>query len=132
VDPSLTPLDGAEVVVGIGMGVGGPDGVKVVTDFAHTIGAALCATRRVTDKGWVPHQLQVGLTGKAIEPRLYFSIGIRGVPNHTVGIKRAETVVAINNDADAVIFERANLGLVGEWEPLTRALDSAMRRRETR
>jgi electron transfer flavoprotein alpha subunit len=128
-DPSLTPLDGAEVVVGIGMGVGGPDGVRVVTDFAHTIGAALCATRRVTDKGWVPHQLQVGLTGKAIEPRLYFSIGIRGVPNHTVGIKRAETVVAINNDPDAVIFERANLGLVGEWEPLTRALDAALRRR---
>jgi electron transfer flavoprotein alpha subunit len=130
-DPSLTPLDGAEVVVGIGMGVGGPDGVRVVTDFAHTIGAALCATRRVTDKGWVPHQLQVGLTGKAIEPRLYFSIGIRGVPNHTVGIKRAETVVAINNDPDAVIFERANFGLVGEWEPLTRALDAALRRRLT-
>ncbi|HEX4211232.1 MAG TPA: FAD-binding protein [Candidatus Binataceae bacterium] len=130
-DPSLTPLDGAEVVVGIGMGVGGPEGVRVVTDFAHTIGAALCATRRVTDKGWVPHQLQVGLTGKAIEPRLYFSIGIRGVPNHTVGIKRAETVVAINNDPDAVIFERANLGLVGEWEPLTRSLDAALRRRLT-
>jgi electron transfer flavoprotein alpha subunit len=130
-DPSLTPLDGAEVVVGIGMGVGGPDGVRVVTDFAHTIGAALCATRRVTDKGWVPHQLQVGLTGKAIEPRLYFSIGIRGVPNHTVGIKRAETVVAINNDPDAVIFERANFGLVGDWEPLTRALDAALRRRLT-
>ena len=130
-DPSLTPLDGAEVVVGIGMGVGSPDGVRVVTDFAHTIGAALCATRRVTDKGWVPHQLQVGLTGKAIEPRLYFSIGIRGVPNHTVGIKRAETVVAINNDPDAVIFERANFGLVGDWEPLTRALDAALRRRLT-
>jgi electron transfer flavoprotein alpha subunit len=132
IDPILTPLDGAEVVVGIGMGVGGPEGIKVVTDFAHTVGAALCATRRVTDKGWVPHQLQVGLTGKTIEPRLYFSIGIRGVPNHTVGIKRAETVVAINNDPDAVIFERANLGLAGEWEPLTRALDAAMRRRTTR
>jgi electron transfer flavoprotein alpha subunit len=128
-DSSLTPLDGAEVVVGIGMGVGGPEGVRIVTDFAHTIGAALCATRRVTDKGWVPHQLQVGLTGKAIEPRLYFTIGIRGVPNHTVGIKRAETIVAVNNDPDAVIFERANFGLVGDWEPLTRALDAAMRRR---
>jgi electron transfer flavoprotein alpha subunit len=131
-DPRLTPLDGAEMVVGVGMGVGGPEGVRAVTDFAHTIGAALCATRRVTDKGWVPRQLQVGLTGKAIEPRLYFSIGIRGVPNHTVGIKRAETVVAINNDPDAAIFERANFGLAGDWEPLTRALDAAMRRRATR
>jgi electron transfer flavoprotein alpha subunit len=130
-DHTVAPLDGAEVIVGIGMGVGGPEGVEVVKDFARTIGAALCATRRVTDKGWVARQLQVGLTGKAIGPRLYFSVGIRGVPNHTVGIKRAETVVAINNDPDAVIFERANLGLVGDWEPLTRALTAAFRRRQS-
>ncbi|MBE3603838.1 electron transfer flavoprotein alpha/ beta subunit [bacterium] len=132
IDHSLPPLDGAEVVVGIGMGVGGPEGVEVVKGFARTIGAALCATRRVTDKGWVPRQLQVGLTGKAIEPRLYFSIGIRGVANHTVGIKRAETVVAINSDPDAIIFERANFGLVGDWKPLTLALDAAFRRRLSR
>jgi len=129
IDHSVAPLDGAEVVVGIGMGVGGPEGVAVVKEFARTLGAAICATRRVTDKGWVAHQLQVGLTGKAIEPRLYFSVGIRGVPNHTVGIKRAETIVAINNDPDAVIFERANFGLVGDWQPLTRALIAAFQRR---
>jgi electron transfer flavoprotein alpha subunit len=128
-DHTIVSLDGAEVVVGVGMGVGGPEGVEVVKDFARTIGAGLCATRRVTDKGWVAHQLQVGLTGKTIGPRLYFSVGIRGVPNHTVGIKRAETVVAINSDPDAVIFERANLGLVGDWEPITRALTAAFRRR---
>ena len=130
-DHSIAPLDGAEVVVGIGMGVGGPAGIEVVKDFARTIGAALCATRRVTDKGWVARQLQVGLTGKAIGPRLYFTVGIRGVPNHTVGIKRAETVVAINNDPEAVIFERANLGLVSDWEPITRALTAAFRRRQS-
>ena len=130
-DRSIAPLDGAEVVVGIGMGVGGPAGIEVVKDFARTIGAALCATRRVTDKGWVARQLQVGLTGKAIGPRLYFTVGIRGVPNHTVGIKRAGIVVAINNDPEAVIFERANLGLVGDWEPITRALTAAFRRRQS-
>ena len=130
-DHTIAPLDGAEVVVGLGMGVGGPAGVEVVKDFARTIGAGLCATRRVTDKGWVARQLQVGLTGKSIGPRLYFTVGIRGVPNHTVGIKRAETVVAINNDPDAVIFERANLGLVGDWEPITRALTAAFRRRQS-
>lgn len=129
-DPTIAPLDGAEVVVGLGMGVGGPAGVEVVKEFARTIGAALCATRRVTDKGWVARQLQVGLTGKSIGPRLYFTVGIRGVPNHTVGIKRAETVVAINNDPDAVIFERANLGLVGDWEPITRALTAVFRRQQ--
>jgi electron transfer flavoprotein alpha subunit len=130
-DHTIVPLEGAEVVVGIGMGVGGPEGVETVKDFARTIGAGLCATRRVTDKGWIAHQLQVGLTGKAIGPRLYFSVGIRGVPNHTVGIKRAETVVAINSDPDAVIFERANLGLVGDWEPITRALTAAFQRRQS-
>jgi electron transfer flavoprotein alpha subunit len=131
-DDSLAPLDGAEVVVGIGMGVGGPEGVERAKELAHAVDGAMCATRRVTDKGWVPRQLQVGLTGKTIEPRLYFSLGIRGVPNHTVGIKRAETVVAINADPDAPIFERANLGLVGDFAPLTRALAEAFGRRKTR
>jgi electron transfer flavoprotein alpha subunit len=128
-DDSIAPLDGAEVVVGVGMGVGGPEGIEHAKELARVLCAGMCATRRVTDKGWVPRQLQVGLTGKAIEPRLYFSIGIRGAPNHTVGIKRAETVVAINNDPEATIFERANLGLVGDYLPLTRALTEAFRRR---
>jgi len=131
-DDSIAPLDGAEVVVGLGMGVGGPEGVERAKELAHALGAAMCATRRVTDQGWVPRQLQVGLTGKTIEPRLYFSLGIRGVPNHTVGIKRAETVVAINTDPDAPIFERANLGLVGDFAPIARALAEAFRRRGTR
>jgi len=130
-DQTIAPLDGAEVVVGLGMGVGGPEGVEKAKEFARVIGAGMCATRRVTDQGWVPRQLQVGLTGKAIEPRLYFSIGIRGAPNHTVGIKRAETIVAINNDPEAPIFERANIGLVGDWAPLTQALTDAFRRRQT-
>ncbi|MGH7934783.1 MAG: FAD-binding protein [Candidatus Binataceae bacterium] len=130
-DPSVLPLDGAEVVVGIGMGVGGPEGVARIKEFAQVLGAGMCASRRVTDQGWVPRQLQVGLTGKAIEPRLYFSVGLRGAPNHIVGIKRAQTVVAINNDPEAMIFERANIGLVGDWAPLTRALTEAFRRRQS-
>lgn len=128
-DHSVAPLDGAEVVVGLGMGVGGPAGIEKAKELARALGAGVCATRRVTDQGWIPRQLQVGLTGKAIEPRLYFSIGIRGAPNHTVGIKRAETIVAINNDPEAPIFERANIGLVADWAPLTQALTEAFRRR---
>jgi len=128
-DESIEPLEGAEVVVGVGTGVGGPDGVAQATDFARIMHAALCATRRVTDAGWVPRQLQVGLTGKAIEPRLYFTIGIRGVSNHTVGIKRAETVVAINNDPEAAIFERANLGIVADWTAILPAMKIAFRDR---
>jgi electron transfer flavoprotein alpha subunit len=125
-DNSVAPLEGAHVVVGVGMGVGGPEGVAAVKDFARALGAGMCATRRVTDQGWIPRQLQVGLTGKAIDPRLYFAIGVRGAPNHTVGIKRAEVVVAINNDAEAPIFERATLGLVADWSAILPALSAVL------
>jgi electron transfer flavoprotein alpha subunit len=128
-DPTVVPLEGAEVVIGIGTGVGGPDGVAAVAAFARVLGAGMCATRRVTDQGWVPRQLQVGLTGKSIDPRLYIAIGVRGAPNHTCGLKRAQTVVAINNDADALIFERANIGLVAEWQAVVPALQDAFQRR---
>lgn len=129
VDHTIAPLDGAEVIVGVGMGVGGPDGVAKTKQFARVLGAGMCASRRVTDKGWLPRQLQVGLTGKAISPRLYFAIGLRGAPNHTVGLKRAETIVAINNDPDATCFECSHIGLVGDWAPLTDALIEAFRAR---
>jgi electron transfer flavoprotein alpha subunit len=75
--------------------------------------------------------LQVGLTGKTIEPHLYFAIGISGAPNHLIGIKRAGIVVAINEDRDASIFERADIGLVGDWATLTPAIVQLFRRRQT-
>jgi len=128
-DPTIVQLEGAEVVVGLGTGVGGQDGVAKVAAFARVLGAAMCATRRVTDQGWVPRQLQVGLTGKSIDPRLYIAVGVRGAPNHTCGLKRAQTVVAINNDADALIFERANIGLVADWQSILPALQDAFQRR---
>ncbi|HMD04347.1 MAG TPA: FAD-binding protein [Candidatus Binatus sp.] len=128
-DPTIVQLEGAEVVVGLGTGVGGQDGVAKVAAFARVLGAAMCATRRVTDQGWVPRQLQVGLTGKSIDPRLYIAVGVRGAPNHTCGLKRAQTVVAINNDPDALIFERANIGLVADWQSILPALQDAFQRR---
>ena len=128
-DATIAPLEGAEVVVGIGMGIGGPDGVARASAFARVLGAAICATRRVTDNGWVPRNLQVGLTGKSIDPRLYMALGVRGAPNHICGLKRADTIVAINNDADAPIFERANLGLVADWDSVLPAMQDAFRRR---
>jgi electron transfer flavoprotein alpha subunit len=127
-DPTITPLEGAEVVVGVGMGVEQAENIERVKELARVLKAALCATRRVTDEGWMPRQLQVGLTGKTIEPRLYFAIGISGAPNHTVGLKRAGTVVAVNNDPDAPIFQRADIGLVGDWAALTAALTDAFRK----
>src|SRR5581483_8089702 len=105
---------------------GGPKGVAAVSEFARVIGAGMCATRRVTDQGWMPRQLQVGLTGKAIDPQLYFAIGVRGAPNHTVGIKRAGVVVAINNDPEAPIFKRATLGLTADWSAVLPAVSDAL------
>ena len=128
-DESIAPLEGAEVVVGVGTGVGGPEGVERVKELARVLNAGFCATRRVTDAGWVPRQLQVGLTGKAIDPRLYIAVGIRGAPNHTVGIKRARIIVAINNDPEAPIFERATIGVVADWAAIVAALSDALRRR---
>lgn len=128
-DSSLVALEGAEIVVGVGSGVGGPEGVGQAKTLARVLSAAMCATRRVTDAGWMPRQLQVGLTGKAIDPRLYFALAIRGVPNHVVGIKRAQFVVAINNDERAAIFERADLGIVADWAKIVPALADAFRER---
>jgi electron transfer flavoprotein alpha subunit len=128
-DPSIAGLEGAEVVVGIGMGVGGPDGVGRVKELARALGAAMSATRRVTDAGWMPRQLQVGLTGKAIDPRLYVAVGIRGAQNHLVGLKRAQTILAINNDREAPIFERATLGVVADWAEIVPALTETIRER---
>jgi electron transfer flavoprotein alpha subunit len=128
-DTSIEPLEGAEIIVGVGTGVGGPEGVAVLKDFARVLRAGMCATRRVTDAGWMPRQLQVGLTGKAIDPRLYFAVGVRGAVNHTIGVKRAKTVVAINNDPEAQIFERADIGLVSEWGKIIPALRDALQKR---
>ncbi len=128
-DESLAPLEGADVIVGVGMGVGSAAGVEIVKELARVLGAGLCATRRATDAGWVPRQLQVGLTGKAIDPRLYIAVGIRGAPNHTVGTRRAKTVLAINNDPAAAIFEHATLGIVADWASIVPALVEALRRR---
>ncbi len=130
-DPTIKPLEGAEIVVGIGMGVDGPAAIERAKEFARALDAAVCATRRVTDEGWLPRQLQVGLTGKSIEPRLYFALGISGAPNHLIGIKRAGTVVAINTDPDASIFERADIGLVGDWAVLTPAIAQLFRQLRT-
>lgn len=128
-DTSVARLEGAEVVVGVGTGVGGPEGVEAIKELARVLGAGICATRRVTDAGWIPRQHQVGLTGKAIDARLYIAVGVRGAPNHTVGLKRAKTVVAINNDPEAPIFERADFALLSNWEAIVPALRAAFRER---
>jgi electron transfer flavoprotein alpha subunit len=122
-------VSGAGVVVGVGMGLGDPANLPLCEALAGVLQAELAATRRVTDKGWLPRSIQVGLTGKAIAPDLYVAVGIRGAPNHTVGIARAGTIVAINKDAKAPIFQMANFGVAADALELIPALIEALRAR---
>jgi len=126
---SATELDEAEVVVGVGMGLGGSENVDRVEPLARVLGASICATRDVTDQHWMERQYQVGFTGRSIAPRLYVAIGIRGAVYHMTGVRRAGTIVAINRDPKAPIFKVADYGIVGDYAEvvplLTRKLEEA-------
>ena len=119
-------LERADIVIGVGMGIGGPESLPGIRQAAEKLGASIAATRSVTDMGWLPKQLQVGLTGRAIAPRLYIAVGIRGDFNHVVGIQKAGTVVGINTTRRHPIFQAADYCILGSWQeyltPLVEAL----------
>ncbi|HZP27337.1 MAG TPA: FAD-binding protein [Acidimicrobiia bacterium] len=113
-DDDLDVLAEATAVVGIGTGVQ-PDEYDALQPLLDTLGAELAATRKVTDKGWLPRSRQVGITGRTIAPRLYVAIGVAGKFNHMVGVRAAGTVLAINTDPDALVFGACDIGIVADW-----------------
>ena len=116
----------ARIVVGVGMGVG-EENVAGVLDAARSLGASVATTRDVVHEGWLPQQLQVGISGRTIAPTVYIAVGIRGAFNHTVGLQRAGIIVAINQNRRATIFRSSDFGVVGTWQEFLHPLVEALR-----
>jgi electron transfer flavoprotein alpha subunit len=121
-------LDGQDLVVAVGLGIGGPEGVARLRPTLVRWGAGFGATRKVVDAGWVPRQLQIGLTGKALAPRLAVLLGVGGSANHLIGWRRARAILAVNRDPAAPVFRDVDVGIVGEIDEVLPLLEGPIAR----
>lgn len=119
-------ISAAEVLVSVGRGVGKPENMAAVEAFASALGATLSCSRPVADKGWLPKSRQVGTSGKTVRPRIYIALGISGAYQHVAGMRNAGTIIAVNRDPAAPIFDVAHYGVVADLfevlEPLAQRL----------
>jgi electron transfer flavoprotein alpha subunit len=123
-------IEDAEIIVAGGRGLGGPENFALVEELAKALGGAVAATRAVVDAGWYPYSAQVGQTGKNVAPKLYIACGISGAIQHKVGMQSSSTIVAINKDANAPIFEFSDLGVVGDLHQVVPKLAELVRARK--
>jgi electron transfer flavoprotein alpha subunit len=121
-------LSQAERIVAVGRGIKAQEHIALAEKLANALGAQLAASRPICDSGWLPMERQVGSSGQTVAPKLYVALGISGAIQHVVGMKGARTIVAINKDADAPIFEIADYGIVGDLFEIVPAMISALQK----
>jgi electron transfer flavoprotein alpha subunit len=124
-------IEDADVIVAGGRGLGEPEKFALAEELAKALGGAVAATRAVVDAGWYPYSAQVGQTGKTVSPKLYVALGISGAIQHKVGMQGANTIVAINKDPNAPIFEFSDLGVVGDLHEIVPKLVELVRARRS-
>jgi len=123
---SAVDLTQAPLIVAIGRGIKAPENIPLAQALAKAIGGEIAASRPICDEGWLPMERQIGSSGQTVAPKLYLALGISGAIQHVVGMKGARTIVAINKDANAPIFEIADYGVVGDIFEIMPALTEAL------
>jgi electron transfer flavoprotein alpha subunit len=123
-------LGAAEIIVSVGRGIKEADQIPLVEKLAQALGAELAASRPICDAGWLPMERQVGSSGQTVAPKMYMAIGISGAIQHRAGMQTSKTVVAVNKDHEAPIFELADYGIVGDLHTVVPQLSEEITRRK--
>ena len=121
-------LESAKIVIGGGLGLGGPEGFNTLNEIAELVDGAVGASRAACDLDWCPRSYQIGLTGRTVAPELYLAVGISGASHHMAGCGNSKTIVSINSDPDAAIFKSSRFGIVGNSQEIMPALVEEIRK----